>query len=116
VRTFEKFVDEAAGADVSGWDFDRLDGRATVDRPPWGYSLFPASRLAAATSVLDIDTGVAKSSLACPAFRPGWPLPKIGAERRPSSPGPQQAGAHGTLSVVSAARATGSSKRTPRTA
>jgi SAM-dependent methyltransferase len=57
VRTFEDLVDEAAGVDVSGWSFDWLHGRATEERPPWGYSGLLAARLGRAASALDIDTG-----------------------------------------------------------
>ena len=46
VRTFEDLVDEAVAVDVSGWDFGWLDGRATEERPPWGYSRMLAARLA----------------------------------------------------------------------
>jgi SAM-dependent methyltransferase len=57
VRTFNDLVDEAAAVDVSGWSFDWLDGRATEQRPPWGYSCLLASRLPHVASALDIDTG-----------------------------------------------------------
>ncbi len=57
MRAFEDLVDEAARVDVSGWGFEWLSGRATEERPPWGYSRRLASRLARATSALDIDTG-----------------------------------------------------------
>ncbi len=57
VRTFEDLVEEAAAVDVSGWDFGWLDGRATEERPPWGYSRMLASRLARVASALDVDTG-----------------------------------------------------------
>jgi SAM-dependent methyltransferase len=57
VRTFEELVDEAARADVSGWAFEWLDGRATEERPPWGYSRLLAAGLASVRSALDIDTG-----------------------------------------------------------
>lgn len=55
--TFEDLIDEAACVDVSGWNFDWLDGRATEQRPPWRYSRLLAARLAQVTSALDIDTG-----------------------------------------------------------
>jgi len=42
---------------VSGWSFDWLRGRATEQRPPWGYSRLLASRLAHVDVGLDIDTG-----------------------------------------------------------
>src|SRR4051794_15675553 len=57
MRTFEDLVDEAAAVDVSGWDFGWLDGRATEERPPWGYARLLASRLATVSSALDVDTG-----------------------------------------------------------
>jgi hypothetical protein len=36
-RTFEDLVAEAASAPIDGWDFSWLDGRATEQRPSWGY-------------------------------------------------------------------------------
>ncbi|MEW2386343.1 methyltransferase domain-containing protein [Micromonospora sp. NPDC047707] len=57
MRTFSDLIDEAAAADVSGWDFAWLDGRATEERPPWGYSRLIAARLTHVASALDIDTG-----------------------------------------------------------
>jgi hypothetical protein len=57
VRAFHELVDEPASVDVSGWSFDWLDGRATEQRPPWGYSRLLAARLAQVASALDIDTG-----------------------------------------------------------
>ncbi|MDA8357973.1 MAG: methyltransferase domain-containing protein [Actinomycetota bacterium] len=57
MRTFDDLVDEAASADVSGWSFAWLEGRATEERPPWAYSRLLAERLAAARAALDIDTG-----------------------------------------------------------
>ena len=57
MSSFEELVDEAAAVDVSGWDFGWLEGRATEERPPWGYARLLASRLAGVTSALDVDTG-----------------------------------------------------------
>lgn len=57
MRTFDELVAEAEAADVTGWGFAWLDGRATEQRPPWGYSRLLAGRLARAGSALDIDTG-----------------------------------------------------------
>ena len=42
---------------VEGWDFGWLDGRATEERPSWGYQRLLRERLAAATAALDIQTG-----------------------------------------------------------
>ncbi len=57
MRTCDELIDEAAATDVSGWDFGWLDGRATEQRPSWGYQRLLRSRLAAATAALDIQTG-----------------------------------------------------------
>jgi hypothetical protein len=57
VRSFDDLVAEAAAVDVTGWDFDWLAGRATEQRPPWGYSRLVAARLAEVDSALDVDTG-----------------------------------------------------------
>ena len=36
-RSFEELVKEAASVSVAGWDFSWLSGRATEERPSWGY-------------------------------------------------------------------------------
>lgn len=69
MRSFDELVAEAETADVDGWGFDWLDGRATEERPPWGYAGLLAARLgalaesdpdasdASSVAALDIDTG-----------------------------------------------------------
>jgi hypothetical protein len=57
VRSFDQLVGAAAAADVTGWGFDWLNGRATEERPPWGYANLLAHRLGQVDSALDIDTG-----------------------------------------------------------
>ncbi len=56
-RSFEDLVAEAAAAPITGWDFSWLDGRATEQRPSWGYSRLLAERVAGAAAVLDVQTG-----------------------------------------------------------
>jgi Methyltransferase domain len=56
-RTFDELVAEADAAPVEGWDFSWLDGRATEQRPPWGYQRLMSDRLARAAAALDIQTG-----------------------------------------------------------
>jgi hypothetical protein len=79
VRTFDELVAEAAAADVSGWGFEWLDGRATEERPPWGYARLLAARLPKVDSALDIDTGGGEILAEMPALPPrmvvteGWP-------------------------------------------
>jgi len=57
VRDFDDLVAEAQDADVSGWDFSWLDGRATEQRPSWGYQQLMSQRLATVCAGLDIQTG-----------------------------------------------------------
>lgn len=54
---FDALLAEAEAADVRGWGFGWLDGRATEERPPWGYARLLAQRLGAVQSALDLDTG-----------------------------------------------------------
>lgn len=56
-RSFDELVAEAEAVDVSGWDFSWLDGRATEERPPWGYSRLLSDHLRLARASLDIQTG-----------------------------------------------------------
>jgi hypothetical protein len=91
MRTFDDLVGEAATTDVSGWDFGWLAGRATEERPPWGYSRLLASRLAGVTSALDVDTGGGEIIAAVPLLprrmvvTEGWP-PNAERARRLLSP------------------------------
>lgn len=55
--TFEDLIAEAEVADVDGWDFSWLEGRATEERPSWGYSRLLGERMAHASASLDIQTG-----------------------------------------------------------
>jgi SAM-dependent methyltransferase len=57
VRTFDELIAEAVAAPVEGWDFSWLDGRATEERPSWGYARLAAERMADATTALDVATG-----------------------------------------------------------
>lgn len=79
VRSFEELVSEADATDVSGWGFEWLEGRATEERPPWGYARLLATRLGAVGSALDIDTGGGEVVDEAPVFPPrmvvteAWP-------------------------------------------
>jgi SAM-dependent methyltransferase len=57
VASFEERVAEGVGVPVEGWDFSWFDGRATEERPPWGYAGLLAPRLATAQAALDVETG-----------------------------------------------------------
>ncbi len=56
-RTFEDLVAEADSVSVDGWDFSWLDGRATEERPSWGYQRLMSQRLASVSAACDVDTG-----------------------------------------------------------
>ncbi|MGW1681897.1 class I SAM-dependent methyltransferase [Saccharopolyspora sp. NPDC002376] len=56
-RSFEELVAEAGDVPVDGWDFSWLDGRATEQRPSWGYQRLLGQRLEQASAALDIQTG-----------------------------------------------------------
>ncbi|MDJ1135893.1 class I SAM-dependent methyltransferase [Streptomyces iconiensis] len=57
MRSFEELVSEAESVSVDGWDFSWLEGRATEERPSWGYQRLMSGRLASATAALDLQTG-----------------------------------------------------------
>jgi SAM-dependent methyltransferase len=79
MRSFDALVTEAEAADVTGWGFSWLEGRATEERPPWGYAHMLAARLAAARAALDVDTGGGELVAEMPTLPPrmcvteAWP-------------------------------------------
>ena len=95
--TFDELVAEAEAADVTGWGFGWLDGRATEERPPWGYARLLAERLGRVRSALDIDTGggeVVAEASALPArmcVTESWPA---NAERARQRLGPRGVEVH----------------------
>jgi SAM-dependent methyltransferase len=56
-RTFQELIAEGAAEPVEGWDFSWFEGRATEERPAWGYSGLLSGRLGGARAVLDVQTG-----------------------------------------------------------
>ncbi|MBV6699110.1 class I SAM-dependent methyltransferase [Kitasatospora aureofaciens] len=57
MRTFEELIAEAEAVSVAGWDFSWMDGRATEERPSWGYQRLLGERLARVSAALDVQTG-----------------------------------------------------------
>jgi SAM-dependent methyltransferase len=55
--TFDELVAEGDGVPVEGWDFSWFEGRATEERPSWGYARLISERISRAGAVLDIQTG-----------------------------------------------------------
>src|SRR5690606_7940861 len=43
-RTFEELLADGASAPVDGWDFSWFQGRASEQRPAWGYSRLLTAR------------------------------------------------------------------------
>lgn len=54
---FEELLAEGEAVPTDGWDFSWFDGRATEERPSWGYTRLLAERMAVADAALDIQTG-----------------------------------------------------------
>lgn len=116
MRSYEHLVTEAQTADVDGWGFGFLEGRATEERPPWGYARLLADRLARAESALDVDTGggeVVDEAPALPArmvVTESWPpnlerarhrLEPRGVEVLATTPGEPWPLQHETFDLVS---------------
>ncbi|HEV7212005.1 MAG TPA: class I SAM-dependent methyltransferase [Blastococcus sp.] len=55
--TFEDLLAEGRAVPVEGWDFSWFEGRATEQRPSWGYSARLSDRMARTSSSLDVQTG-----------------------------------------------------------
>ncbi|MDT5348945.1 MAG: hypothetical protein QOH91_2232 [Mycobacterium sp.] len=56
-RSFDELVAEADAVSVAGWDFSWLEGRATEERPSWGYQRLLRGRLVQVQAALDLYTG-----------------------------------------------------------
>ncbi len=56
-ESFDALLAEGNGVPVEGWDFSWFEGRATEERPSWGYTRLLADRVAGAGSLLDVQTG-----------------------------------------------------------
>ncbi|GHJ40118.1 class I SAM-dependent methyltransferase [Streptomyces sp. TS71-3] len=90
-RSFDDLVAEAGAVSVDGWDFSWLDGRATEERPEWGYQRQIGERLARVPSALDLETGGGEVLAGVPRLPPlmaateSWPpnLAKATALLRP---------------------------------
>ncbi|WP_199199437.1 SAM-dependent methyltransferase [Amycolatopsis sp. CA-128772] len=88
---FDELVAEAEAVSVDGWDFSWLDGRATEERPSWGYQRLLGARLAQVETALDLETGGGEVLDGCPALPPlmaateSWPpnVARASARLRP---------------------------------
>jgi SAM-dependent methyltransferase len=55
--TFEQLLTEAESVPVQGWDFSWFHGRASEQRPSWGYARLISRRMATVSAALDLQTG-----------------------------------------------------------
>jgi SAM-dependent methyltransferase len=87
VPTFEQLLAEGGSVPLEGWDFSWFEGRATEERPWWGYSRLLAVRMARAVAALDVQTGGGEVLAGIPRPPPrlaateSWP-PNIAAAKR----------------------------------
>ncbi len=92
MASFEELIAEGSEVPVEGWDFSWFDGRASEERPPWGYAGLLAERMAALAGVpgaaaLDLQTGGGEVLASIPAGPPllvateSWP-PNVELARR----------------------------------
>ncbi|WP_447004945.1 class I SAM-dependent methyltransferase [Saccharothrix isguenensis] len=87
MRTFEDLVAEGETVPTEGWDFSWFTGRATEQRPSWGYARLVADRMAEAEAALDLQTGGGEVLATIPVAPPvlaateSWP-PNLDIARR----------------------------------
>ncbi|MFF7336224.1 class I SAM-dependent methyltransferase [Streptomyces sp. NPDC008163] len=67
---FDALVAEADRVSVDGWDFSWLDGRATEQRPSWGYARAMGERMGRARAALDVQTGGGEVLASAPELPP----------------------------------------------
>ncbi|MET7968929.1 class I SAM-dependent methyltransferase [Micromonospora sp. NPDC005305] len=86
-RNADELIAEGAAAPVEGWGFAWLTGRASEERPPWGYARLVGARMATVRAALDIDTGGGEVLAEVPVPPPllaateAWP-PNVPVARR----------------------------------
>ncbi len=91
MSTFEDLIAEGEAVPTEGWDFSWFRGRATEERPPWGYSRLVGERAAGVRAMLDVQTGGAEVLAGIPAAPPvlrateSWP-PNLALARRRLAP------------------------------
>ncbi|WP_432824391.1 methyltransferase domain-containing protein [Dactylosporangium sp. CA-092794] len=82
----EALLREGASVPVAGWDFSWFAGRATEERPPWGYARLLGERLGTARAALDVQTGggeVFREALSAAAAAGGGPARVAATESWP---------------------------------
>ncbi|MEU9579034.1 class I SAM-dependent methyltransferase [Streptomyces chilikensis] len=88
---FDDLLAEGSSVPTDGWDFSWFEGRATEERPSWGYARLLDERMARAGAALDVQTGggevTATAHRAPPllAATEAWP-PNVVIARRTLAP------------------------------
>ncbi|MFF7215246.1 class I SAM-dependent methyltransferase [Streptomyces sp. NPDC008238] len=91
MSAFRDLLAEGEAVPTEGWDFSWFTGRATEQRPSWGYARLLAERAARAAAVLDIQTGGGEVLATVPTAPPvvaateSWP-PNLEIARRNLAP------------------------------
>ncbi|MCS7477287.1 class I SAM-dependent methyltransferase [Umezawaea endophytica] len=91
MTTFEDLIEEGEAVPTAGWDFGWFEGRATEERPSWGYSRLLAEHMADAEAALDLQTGGAEVLAGIPSApktlcaTESWP-PNLEIARRNLAP------------------------------
>ena len=89
---FEELLAEGDAVPTAGWDFSWFEGRASEERPPWGYARLLGERMSALAgdqdaAALDLQTGGGEVLATIPAAPPRlvatepWP-PNIAVAQR----------------------------------
>lgn len=92
MRSYAELIAEGGSVPTEGWDFGWFEGRATEERPPWGYARMLGERMAALArqpggAALDLQTGGGEVLASVPAAPPVlvatecWP-PNVAVARR----------------------------------
>lgn len=85
---FDELVAEGLAVPVEGWDFSWFAGRATEQRPSWGYARLLGDRMAFADRAVDLQTGGGEVLAGIPKPPPvlvateGWPPNVVLARQR----------------------------------
>ncbi|MEO3747672.1 class I SAM-dependent methyltransferase [Plantactinospora sp. B5E13] len=88
---FAELVAEGIAVPVDGWDFSWFAGRATEQRPSWGYARLMGERMALADRAVDLQTGGGEVLAGIPKPPPvlvateGWP-PNVALARQRLAP------------------------------
>lgn len=91
MATFDELVAEGSAVPVTGWDFSWFAGRASEQRPSWGYAGLLDEQMSTARRAVDLQTGGGEVLATVVSPPPvlvateGWP-PNLGLARRRLAP------------------------------